>query len=161
MNEQQTVLIIDDNIDSGKLTKDILISLGISDIKIVTSINTAQQYLENNQVIFIVTEQNIGRDNAIDFIRHFRGNFHNKNYRVPVLMVFKNPAKHTITAARDSGVTEMIVRPFNFDTLTKIILSFLKNPRNFIISRGYVGPDRRRKKTQPPDGKIKRKEDKS
>jgi hypothetical protein len=47
-------------------------------------------------------------------------------------------------SARDAGVTEFLCKPISAKALYERILNVVANPRPFIKSKTYFGPDRRR-----------------
>ena len=49
-----------------------------------------------------------------------------------------------ITVARDAGVTEFLAKPISAKGLYQRILNVVANPRPFIKTKTYFGPDRRR-----------------
>jgi len=49
-----------------------------------------------------------------------------------------------VVAARDAGVTEFLAKPISAKALYQRVLNVVANPRPFIRTRSYFGPDRRR-----------------
>jgi hypothetical protein len=49
-----------------------------------------------------------------------------------------------LTAARDAGVTEFLAKPISAKGLYQRIVNVVANPRPFIKTKTYFGPDRRR-----------------
>jgi DNA-binding response OmpR family regulator len=49
-----------------------------------------------------------------------------------------------VVAARDAGVTEFLTKPISAKALYQRILNVVANPRPFIKTKTYFGPDRRR-----------------
>jgi len=64
---------------------------------------------------------------------------------MPILMLTANTDLDGIVAARDMGITEMMTKPFSMKTLTDKVQSIIENPRQFIQTPTYFGPDRRRR----------------
>ena len=64
---------------------------------------------------------------------------------IPIIMMTGYGSPHKISAARDMGVTEFLVKPFSAVDISKRIMNIIKSPRDFIITPQYAGPDRRRK----------------
>jgi DNA-binding NtrC family response regulator len=54
--------------------------------------------------------------------------------------------KKRVIAARDSGITEFLVKPFTAKALYQRIETMIEKPRLFVKSDSYFGPDRRRKR---------------
>ena len=49
-----------------------------------------------------------------------------------------------LVAARDAGITEFLAKPVSSKALYQRIVSVIANPRPFIKTKTYFGPDRRR-----------------
>lgn len=52
--------------------------------------------------------------------------------------------KQRVTAARDAGVTEFLAKPISAKALYQRVVNIVANPRPFIKTKVYFGPDRRR-----------------
>ena len=48
-------------------------------------------------------------------------------------------------AARDAGVTEICAKPVTAKQMWEKIVAVVNNPRPFVKTAGYFGPDRRRR----------------
>jgi DNA-binding response OmpR family regulator len=48
-----------------------------------------------------------------------------------------------VIKARDSGISEYLVKPFSADSLSVRIMRVIEKPRPFVVSDAYKGPDRR------------------
>ncbi len=57
-------------------------------------------------------------------------------------------------APRDAGVNEFIAKPVSGDSLYRRIVEIIVNPRPFVRTEDFVGPDRRRRSS--PDHELKR-----
>ena len=68
----------------------------------------------------------------------------NANPYVPIIMLTGHSEKKRVTAARDAGITEFMAKPISAKGLYQRILNVVANPRPFIQTKTYFGPDRRR-----------------
>jgi len=59
-------------------------------------------------------------------------------------MLTAHSERKRVTAARDAGVTEFMVKPISASALHQRIVNVIANPRRFIKTATYFGPDRRR-----------------
>ena len=59
-------------------------------------------------------------------------------------MVTGHTEKARVTAARDAGITEFLAKPISAKALYHRIVNVVANPRPFIKTKTYFGPDRRR-----------------
>jgi DNA-binding response OmpR family regulator len=68
----------------------------------------------------------------------------NANPYVPIIMLTGHSEKKRVIAARDAGITEFLAKPISAKALYQRILNIVVNPRPFIKTKTYFGPDRRR-----------------
>jgi two-component system, chemotaxis family, chemotaxis protein CheY len=76
---------------------------------------------------------------------------------VPIIMLTGHTEKKNVAKARDAGITEFVAKPFSAKSLYERILNVVVNPRPFIRSNQYFGPDRRRTKGTNYTGAQRRK----
>jgi DNA-binding response OmpR family regulator len=81
----------------------------------------------------------------------------NANPYVPIIMMTGHSEKKRVTAARDAGVTEFLAKPISAKALHQRILNIVANPRPFIKTKTYFGPDRRRSVSSSYSGPERRK----
>ncbi len=65
---------------------------------------------------------------------------------VPVIMISGLVDKKCLTTARDVGVNEFIAKPFSPGAVLSRIQKVIENPRQYVYTPTYFGPDRRRTK---------------
>jgi two-component system, chemotaxis family, chemotaxis protein CheY len=80
--------------------------------------------------------------------------------RIPILMMTAHTERARIMGARDAGVNEIVSKPLSAKTLLDRVIAIVDHPRDWIIARGYVGPDRRRRTNAKYDGPLRRDDDK-
>ena len=66
------------------------------------------------------------------------------------------PTGAFLDAARESGVDEMLVRPFTAQAIMLRVKAVLEHPRIFVDSAKYVGPCRRRRMVEDYVGPLRR-----
>jgi DNA-binding response OmpR family regulator len=76
---------------------------------------------------------------------------------VPIIMLTGHSEKKRVIAARDAGVTEFLAKPISAKGLYGRILNVVANPRPFIRTKNYFGPDRRRNANPNYSGPERRK----
>jgi CheY-like chemotaxis protein len=65
----------------------------------------------------------------------------------PIIMLTGHSEKRRVMCARDAGVTEFLAKPISAKGLYQRIMNVVTNPRPFIRTKNYFGPDRRRNTT--------------
>jgi DNA-binding NarL/FixJ family response regulator len=141
MFDDNLSLIIESDARSGKAAKDAIISLSDEEVKIVTKLKDARNTIEITRVLFMVLDLDIGIDEAIQFIQDLRKNSDNTNYKSPIIAISVN--ENYLKKAKNSGANAILLKPFGTTAIKELIIKIINNPLNFIMSRNYVGPDRR------------------
>jgi DNA-binding response OmpR family regulator len=63
---------------------------------------------------------------------------------VPIIMMTGHTERTRVTAARDAGITEFLAKPISAKGLYQRVYSVVAQPRPFIKTATYFGPERRR-----------------
>ncbi len=63
---------------------------------------------------------------------------------MPFFMVSAAADRDIVAEARDAGVTEFIGKPFSVSSILSKIAGLIDQPRQFVFTAAYFGPDRRR-----------------
>ncbi len=150
--EKLKILIVDNNAFVAKTLFSVLEAFRVNNVFISGSLEDAEKKMREItfDVIFIdfMMENKIG----IEFITKIRKEPSQKNDQaIPVILFTAFTDLQTITQARDSGITEVISKPFSPEHVFLKLKSVLSNEREFITVDDYLGPNRRRR--QPNDEK--------
>jgi two-component system chemotaxis response regulator CheY len=94
---------------------------------------------------------------GLEFTRLIRQPDSNASPFTPIIMLTGHSERKRVTAARDAGVTEFMVKPISAMALHRRILNVVANPRRFIRTKTYFGPDRRRNTAPSYTGPERRK----
>jgi len=146
-------LVIDGDKYIGKIVIQSLRDLGLNNSRHTRSSADALIYLESRPVDLIITEWVLEPINGIELVKQIRLGKASRNQGTPIIMLTGRGELSDIAAARDSGITEFLIKPFTVNTLFQRIEHVVEHPRGFVVSRDFVGPDRRRrpKPSDPPD----------
>lgn len=153
------VLVVDSNHNHMQLIKEVLRPLGVTRIAECMNAKDALTYLENNVVDIIFTEWHMdGEMDGIGFVEWVRKNPASKNVFVPIVMVTAQSEEWKVMKARDAGVTEFLVKPFSAKTMARCITVVIEQPRQFVRTDDFFGPDRRRHKISNYTGEERRRD---
>ncbi|MCH2547402.1 MAG: response regulator [Alphaproteobacteria bacterium] len=139
------VLIVDDDKRIAKLVKSVLNGLGFLSVHVEHSALEALQYMAKEEVDLIICDWVMEKMDGVQMVQKLRKDLTNPNQLVPIIMLSGNSEKPHIEKARDSGVTEYVMKPFTAKSLCSRIITVIENPRSFIISDSFTGHNRRRK----------------
>lgn len=139
-------LIVDDNANMRSLLRTILTSLGMRSKNIIEAycVKNAMAALGNGDIDLVITDWKMEPVSGIEFVRQLRNEETSPNPFIPIILLTGYTEKEHVLAARDAGVNEFLAKPISPKELYSRILSIIENPRPFIRTPTYFGPDRRR-----------------
>lgn len=139
-----SVLVVEDNLPMLEITKALLMTFGIGEV--FTAHNGEggfQRYCATKPDI-VIADWMMKPMDGISFTRKIRNDPASPNPFVPVILMTGFSERRRVLQARDAGVTEFLVKPFNARDLYKRITQIIERPRQFVRSDDFFGPDRRR-----------------
>ena len=137
-------LVIDDNAHMRRILRTMLHSFGIRDVLEAGDGATGLEAFMHLSPDIVVTDWEMPIFDGLEFTQMIRQPGVTGNPQVPIVMVTGDFDKKRIISARDAGVTEFLAKPVSTRALHQRIVSIVKNPRPFVASKTYFGPDRRR-----------------
>lgn len=150
------ILVVEDNQPMLDLTKSLLETFGIK--KIYTAINGQEgfrKYCLHNPDI-VLADWMMKPMDGISLARRIRNDGKSPNQFVPIILMTGFSEKRRVLQARDAGVTEFLVKPFNARDLYRRIAQIVERPRQFVRSEDFFGPDRRRTRNEGYEGLERR-----
>jgi len=150
-------LVVDDNKHMRALVKSILHSFGSKNVHDASNGSEAYKELKVFPADIIITDWNMAPMNGVEFTRLVRTGKDSPNPFTPIIMLTGHTERHRIMNARDSGVNELLAKPISAKGLYSRICAIIENPREFVRTKNYFGPDRRRKNSEDYKGMERRK----
>jgi two-component system chemotaxis response regulator CheY len=139
-----SILLVDDNQHMRAITSAILQSAGIRDIREVSDGSMALEALRDSDVDLAIVDFNMFPLDGVEFTRLVRNSPDSVNPYLPIIMMTGHSEKSRVTEARDTGVTEFVAKPITAKAILDRIQAVIVNPRSFVKTDGFFGPDRRR-----------------
>ncbi len=151
------VLIADHDHRTASLVQRILFSFGFRNLDVTTNGESALALLRTRPYDIIITEWNMQPVDGLSLVLAIRNAREDKRIRrdIPIIMLTARSDINSVQTARDAGITEFLAKPFSAKTISNRIIQIIDNPRVFVESPRYVGPDRRRR-GEPPPGMAER-----
>jgi CheY-like chemotaxis protein len=151
------ILVVDDNHQARELIKSVLGSTGAREIRHAVTAHDAFELLRQEQIDLVILDQNLGEGGeGLALARRIRKDPTSPNPFVAILMLTGHADAALVRGARDAGVNEFLAKPFNVAGLLKRVEALIFQPRVFVRSSDYVGPDRRRRAGSGYDGVDRR-----
>jgi len=153
-----TILIVDDNQHMRGILKELLRAAGVSDIKEASDPLEAFEYMKSSFVDLLLVDLSMPLMDGVEFTRMVRTNENSPNHFLPIIMITGHSERSRVNAARDAGVNEFLVKPVTAKGLMERLSLIVNRPRNFVKSKQYFGPDRRRRADPNFSGEERRKD---
>jgi two-component system chemotaxis response regulator CheY len=139
------MLLVDDNHHMRVLLSEILRAIGVRQVFEANDGAEALQIMRTHQIDIIMTDLAMQPLDGIDFVRLLRNSPDSPNPMAPVIMITGHSTSRRVTEARDVGVNEFLSKPVTARGVLERIAQVVDNPRAFVRTATYFGPDRRRK----------------
>lgn len=146
------VLIVDNNNFIAKTLYSILEAFGVRKITICDTLEEAEKKYYNSELDVIFIDFMMENRSGLNFLKTVRASNADKNPSdIPVILNTGVTDIDTIIMARDTGITEIIGKPFSPDQIHQKMHNALFNKREFINVDEYIGPNRRRRQQNNPE----------
>ena len=154
--ENISILVVEDNKPMFELIKGLLETFGVVDVDgAANGEDGFQQFCKKNHDI-VLADWMMEPIDGISLTRMIRNEERSPNHFVPIVLITGFSEKQRVLEARDAGVTEFLVKPFNARDLYRRIVQIIERPRQFVRSPDFFGPDRRRRVDHAYNGPKRR-----
>ena len=143
--ELLNILLVDDNHHMRVLLTEILRAIGVRQVFEANDGAEALQIMRAQQIDIIMTDLAMQPLDGLDFVRTLRNSPESPNPMAPVIMITGHSTLRRVSEARDVGVNEFLSKPVTARGVLERIARVVDNPRPFVRSADYFGPDRRRR----------------
>ncbi|MBC7167322.1 response regulator [Phenylobacterium sp.] len=158
------VLVVDDHANTVRLMSDVLRAAGVGQVFSAPEGLSAREQLARRAPDIVFTDWRMPLMDGLELTRLIRmaavrPDPRIPNPEVPVIMVTGHRSAREVEEAREAGVNEFVIKPFTPAALLSRIQLVLSQPRPFIVSNAYIGPDRRRRTELSYSGPLRRTND--
>jgi CheY-like chemotaxis protein len=143
------VLVADDNTNMRAIVVAVLKGIGVKDIKEANDGGAALAALNDFNADLAIVDFRMAPIDGVEFTRLVRNAADSRNRYLPIIMLTGYADRARVVEARDAGVTEIVVKPMTSKALISRLQAVIFQPRDFVRTATYFGPDRRRQ--QSPD----------
>ncbi len=154
------ILVADPNSYLRRVVNGILRGFGANKVLEVENSLGLFQALSGQKIDILLCDTRLPPHGGLKLTRTIRRNADNENRTLPILLMSSDTSETTIKNARDAGVNMVVAKPMSPNSLYDRLGWIAFNPRPFIDTATYFGPDRRFKIEGYPGGVGRRKGDK-
>ena len=122
---QMNILIVDDYKTMLRIIRNLLKQLGFNNVDEATDGSMALQKLRDKDYGLVISDWNMEPMTGIQLLREVRADSKLKN--LPFIMITAESKTENVVAAKEAGVNNYIVKPFNAATLKTKLSSVLGN----------------------------------
>jgi len=147
---QLSVMVVDDNRHMRALICSILRALSIKKLKEVGDGEAAVEEITAFQPDILITDWHMEPMDGTTLVKALRHSSVETTRYMPIIMLSGHSDTTRVREARDSGVNDFLTKPVSAKSLLARLITIIENPRPFIKTEHYFGPDRRRHDMGPP-----------
>jgi CheY-like chemotaxis protein len=137
-------LVIDDNAHMRRIVRTLLHGFGGREVYEAEDGAAGLEAFTHYSPDIVITDWAMPIFDGLELTQMIRQPTNTTNAFVAIIMLTGHSEKKRVIEARDAGVTEFLAKPISAKALYQRILSVVVNPRPFVKTKTYFGPDRRR-----------------
>src|ERR1700731_1869339 len=137
-------LVIDDNAHMRRILRTLLHGFGAREVYEAEDGATGLEAFTHFMPDIVLVDWVMPIFDGLELTQMIRQPGANANPYAPIIMLSGHSEKKRVVAARDAGITEFLAKPISAKSLYQRILNVVANPRPFVKTKTYFGPDRRR-----------------
>ncbi len=141
-----SVLVADPNPYMIKIIRAMLRGFGITKIREASDGAIALEEFKTHTIDVAIFDYALTTLDGVELTGLLRGDEESNSRFVPIIMLSAYTEKKRVETARDAGITEFLRKPLCARDLYLRLVEIIENPREFVRSNHYFGPDRRRNK---------------
>ena len=119
------ILIVDDYKTMLRIIRNLLKQLGFENVDDAGDGSEALQKMKEKKYGLVISDWNMEPMTGLQLLREVRGD--NKLAETPFIMITAESKTENVVAAKEAGVNNYIVKPFNAATLKTKLVSVLGN----------------------------------
>lgn len=125
VSKTMSILIVDDYKTMLRIIRNLLRQLEFENIDEASDGSAALQRLQSKDYDLIISDWNMEPMTGLQLLREVRAS--QKLKHIPFIMVTAESKTENVIAAKEAGVSNYIVKPFNAETLKQKLTSVLGN----------------------------------
>jgi two-component system chemotaxis response regulator CheY len=123
VNKDMAILVVDDYKTMLRIIRNLLKQLDFGNVDDATDGSEALQKLRDKEYGLVISDWNMEPMTGLELVREVRSD--KKLKALPFIMVTAESKTENVVAAKEAGVSNYIVKPFNAETLKQKMVSVL------------------------------------
>jgi two-component system chemotaxis response regulator CheY len=123
VDKNMNILVVDDYKTMLRIVRNLLKQLGFNNVDEATDGSVALQKLRDKKYGLVISDWNMEPMSGLQLLKEVRADSRLSN--VPFIMVTAESKSENVVAAKEAGVTNYIIKPFNAETLKQKLTAVL------------------------------------
>ncbi len=123
VDKHMPILIVDDYKTMLRIIRNLLNQLNFGNVEEASDGNTALEKMRSNSMGLVISDWNMEPMTGLQLLREVRADATLKD--TPFIMITAESKTENVIAAKEAGVSNYIVKPFNAETLKTKLVSVL------------------------------------
>ncbi len=136
------ILLVENHHLMRRLLGEMLRGFGAREIIEATDVPEAFSLIYREPFDAVILDFFLGEMDGADFTWRIRRDPACRNRQVPILLITGLPEHQRVLKVRDAGVDSILAKPVAPKDLFVRLNTMLAQPRRFIVTKEYVGPER-------------------
>jgi CheY-like chemotaxis protein len=149
--ETRRVLVIDDEPYTRKVTRTLLMTIGIKNIQEAGDGEAGLEAIRTSAPDIVLLDWEMPGLDGPGFVREVRSPDTFPHPDVPIIMLTAHSERSRVVEAVRLGIHEYLLKPVSSHALQVRIVSVLAHPRRMIRRGGYYGPEPRKPSSYKPE----------
>lgn len=142
------ILLADDSPFMLELMTAVLKAFGATRIERAANGEQALQLIQSRPFDMVIADWQMEPMDGLAFLKQLRRKLRDAAQRMPVVMCTAYTDRDRVLMLRDAGANEILTKPVSPAAVHEKVMRVLLQPRPFVVSERYVGPDRRRRQIE-------------
>jgi len=125
MDKNMAILIVDDYKTMLRIIRNLLKQLGFENVDEAVDGSSALKSMRDKDYGLVISDWNMEPMTGLQLLREVRAD--GKLKHIPFIMVTAESKTENVIAAKEAGVTNYIVKPFNAETLKQKLVTVFGN----------------------------------
>ncbi|MCH8863150.1 MAG: response regulator [Proteobacteria bacterium] len=126
-----------------RMVRDLLRSIGFEDVILGSEFEAVRIAITENRPDLLILGSSFPDGDVVALIKDLRHNKLGKDPFLPVITLTSEATEELVGAVADSGSDDLLVYPLSAGHLLKRIEALVEKRKPFVVTRDYIGPDRR------------------
>jgi YesN/AraC family two-component response regulator len=130
------------------IVRAVLSAFGCDRVSEAADAKTALRVVAETRIGIMIVDWKMSPIDGLALVKRLRDIDKSPNPYLPIIMLSAYSEASKVREARDAGVTEFMVKPFNAAALYARLATIVNKPRPYVRTKAFFGPDRRRLEIQ-------------